>query len=115
MNSILSELSAAILPGVVALIGTALTVVLNGAARAARQRWGIEIEAHHREALHSAIMTGLLSAQLRGAKQADMIDAAVAHAEASVPDAVAALAPARGVLRSLAQAKALQITGATAR
>ena len=33
----------------------------------ARARWGIEIEARHREALHSALMTGVRHALARGA------------------------------------------------
>lgn len=105
MNSLVAELSNAVLPGLVALFGTLLTIALNRASRVAQERWGIEVEARHREALHSAIMSGLLAAVSRGSVGQAAIDAALDHVEASVPDALRKLDPAPGVIREIAEAK----------
>ncbi|HCO90946.1 MAG TPA: hypothetical protein DIT40_08235 [Alphaproteobacteria bacterium] len=65
---------------------------------------GIQIEARHREALHSAIMTGVRTAMKGGTLSTEaMTDQAIAYARESVPDAIRALAPNNIVLRKLAE------------
>ena len=44
---------AAASPGIIDLIGLALTGIIGWAAAAARKKWGIEIEARYREALQT--------------------------------------------------------------
>ncbi len=111
MNSLLSELSATVTPALVALFGTVLTIIINRASAVARQRWGVEVESRHREALHSAIMSGIQAALLRGAKRDTAIQAGIKHAMSSVPDAISALAPKEDVLRSIAEAKLREVVG----
>ncbi|QFQ88252.1 hypothetical protein F8A10_12100 [Paracoccus kondratievae] len=111
MNSFWSEISVALVPGLVTLFGTLLTIILDRAAAVARSRWGIEIEARHREALHSAIMSGVRSALARGLSGDAAVRAAISHASNSVPDAITALNPASGVLRSIAEAKLREAAG----
>ena len=109
MNSFWAEISAAVLPALVTLFGTVLTIILNQAAKVARERWGVEIEARHREALQSAVMSGLQAALLKGLAGRAAVDAALDHVAVSVPDALVKLAPSRDVLVSIAEAKLRQI------
>lgn len=102
---VLNDMLTAAMPALLALFGTALTIILNRAAAAARQRWGIEVEARHREALHSAIMSGVQAALLRGVQPQDAVKAAVVYASKSVPDAMRNLSPSPEVLQSIAEAK----------
>ena len=44
MDGLLTELSAAILPALVALFGTLTTIIINRASKVAQERWGIEID-----------------------------------------------------------------------
>ncbi len=53
MNAFLT----AIAPHFLELIAAIVTIIIGWLAAQARARWGIEIEARHREALHSALMT----------------------------------------------------------
>lgn len=105
MNSFWTEISGAILPGLVTLFGTVLTILIGKAASVAQERWGIEVDAGHREALHAALMSGIQAALLRGLTGGAAVEAAVSHAQSSVPGAIAKLAPSPGVLTSIAQAK----------
>lgn len=105
MQSLLNELYTAVVPILIAAFGTVLTIVLDRATKVARERWGIEIEATHRAALHSALMSGIRAALLRGLSGADAVEAAIIHASGSVPDAIKALKPDAGVLTRIAEAK----------
>lgn len=105
MDSFLSDLSAALVPGLITLFGTVLTILINRASAVARERWGIEVEARHREALHAAIMSGIQSALSRGLTGRAVIGAAMEHASVSVPDAIRKLTPGPGVLQAIAEAK----------
>ena len=53
MNALLNDLYTAAVPILIAGFGTILTIIMERAAKVARERWGIEIEATHREALGS--------------------------------------------------------------
>lgn len=105
MQSLLNELYTAVVPILIAAFGTVLTIVMDRATKVARERWGIEIEATHRAALHSALMSGIRAALLRGLSGADAVEAAIIHASGSVPDAIKALKPDAGVLTRIAEAK----------
>lgn len=113
MNTILSDFLTAVLPAVVQLIGAVLGILLIRASNTARARWGIEIEARHREALHSALMSGVRAAMGRGLMGQTVIAAAIEHAGRSVPDALAALQPTPDVLSSIAQSKLREVVDAT--
>ena len=108
MQAILQALYAELLPVLLQLIAAILAMVLLRAAEAARRRWGIEIEARHREALHAALMTGISAALARGLKGTAAVDAATVYARQSVPDAIAALRPDAVLMRNLATAKLQQ-------
>ena len=106
-----AELYVMILPTMLQLIGAILGVLLIGAANMARHRWGIEIEARHREALHSAIMSGIRAALAKGASGDTAVTSALAYTYKSVPDALAALTPSSQVLKDLAEAKLKEAGG----
>lgn len=105
MTAALLVLVNTVLPSVLAIVGTVLSAFLIKAAAAAKARWNIEIEANDREALHSALMTGIRAALQRGLGSGDAVIAAMAHAQRSVPDALARLKPSDRVLGSIAEAK----------
>lgn len=102
-------------PGVIELIGLALTGIIGWAAAAARRKWGIEIEAQHREALHWALFTGAqlaLKHELTGKAALDLI---LGYARQSVPDALGSLKPSPEVLTDLAKAKLEQVVAEKAK
>ena len=111
MNEFLGQIYTAVLPPLVLLLGTLLGHVIAKAAAAAQERWGIEIEARHREALHSAIMSGIRAALGRKLSGTAAIDAAISYAAISVPDAMVKLAPSRAILTDLAGAKLREALG----
>jgi hypothetical protein len=101
----LDTLITAATPGLVEILGVVLTGLIGWAANVARQKWGIEIEVRHREALQSALLNGArlaLARQLTGAAAADLI---IGFVRQSVPDALAALRPSVETLEILAGAK----------
>jgi hypothetical protein len=65
---------------------------------------GVEVEARHREALHSAIMTAVRRSLIDGLSREQILQEALHYARTSVPDAVRALAKDDGILRALAEA-----------
>lgn len=98
----------AILPQLRDLLGVVLMLFLTWAGARFTKRTDIEIEAWHRDALHSALMTGAQLAaarQLTGKAATGLILEYVRH---SVPDALAKLSPDAGVLADLAEAKLMQ-------
>lgn len=105
MNFVISAFAAAVLPSLVEIASLALMAWLVRFSAFAKERWGVEIEAKHREALHSAILSGILAAVSRGLSGEQAVQAAVAHAAESVPDAIAALNPTTQVLVNIATAK----------
>lgn len=113
MKTLLAAVSADLLPVILQLIGVVLAALLARAANTARTRWGIEIEARHREALHSALMSGITSALSKGLTGQAAITAALSYTLRSVPDAMAALDPSPDVLSNLAEAKLRQALAAS--
>ena len=96
----------ALTPHLLELIAAVATIIIGWLAAKARARWGIEIEARHREALHSALMTGVRHALARGLQEREAAaEAAVNYVRTSVPDALRALRPGPQQLVEMAEAK----------
>ena len=89
------------LAGILVLV---LSVLINRGLGALEAFTGIRIEAAAREALHSAIKSGVEAAVLEGPGAGfEVIKAhAIYHARQSVPDAIARLVPGDGVLDRIA-------------
>lgn len=102
LKSLLS--SPELVQAIAGLLGIALMLIINRGAAAFEAFTGIRIEAAAREALHSAIKSGVEAALLEGPDAGfEMIKAhAIYHAQQSVPDAIARLVPGDGVLDRLA-------------
>ena len=96
-------------PHVLEIVGAALSAVIASAAGYAKRKWSLDIEARHREALHSALFSGVRAALARGLNGQAAIEAAVAYAARSVPDALAKLGPSSEVLSDLASSKLLEV------
>ena len=97
-------------PGLLELIGLVIAAIIAWGTKKAREKWGIEIEASQREALHWALHTGAqlaLKHELTGKAAFDLM---IAYAKRSVPDAIGGLKPSVEVLTDLAQAKFEQAT-----
>ena len=93
----IDALLAALAPHLLELIAALATAIIGWLAAQAKARWGLEIEARHREALHSALMTGVKHALSEGVQGRTAIaEAAVDYVHTSVPDALAALKPQPG-------------------
>lgn len=105
----LNDILNAVLPHLLEIMAALLTTVLSAAALKAKAKWGIEIEAKHREALHSAIMSGIMAATAQKLTGGRVIDFALAHARSSSPDAITALQASQAVLQNLAEAKLKQL------
>ena len=89
MNDFLLMLYWELLPTLLQVIGAILGILLIRAANVARDRWGIEIEARHREALHSALMTGITAAVGKRLQGKEAVAEAVSHVlRKGAPDAV---------------------------
>jgi hypothetical protein len=91
-----------------------LSAVIAWVANVFRQKFNIEIEANQREALHSALTTGVHAALqavggtvagLLPITKADIISSAIEYTKKSVPDAIAGLKPTPEILTTLATAK----------
>lgn len=95
-----SELQNAI----IGLIGVVLTILIRRGAAMIEVATGIRIEQSARDALHSALKSGIEVALAEGpdAGLDEIKRRAVDYAHRSVPDAIAALVPGDGVLEDLA-------------
>lgn len=105
MDHILAAVAAELLPTILEVAGIGLAAALSWAAVEAKRRFGLDIQARHREALHSALMNGVRAALERGDTGEAALVEAVRYARASVPDAIRKLAPDGAVLLDLARAK----------
>lgn len=92
-------------PYILEILGIIITAAIAFIAAQVKRWTGIEIEAKHRDALHSAVMSGVESALQKGVGPASdqLVEEAIAYAKASVPDAIAKLAPDNFILRRLAE------------
>lgn len=101
----------ALLPQLLEIFALILAAVLTWAAAKAKAKFGIDIEARHRDALHSAIMTGVRLALAKGMDGPSVVTAALDHARLSVPDAINALGAGKTVLINIAEAKMQEAAG----
>ena len=107
LNDLLQQLQ----PALISALSVILSILIGAAAREAKQRFGLDIEARHRDALHSALMSGARAAieaapdRAIGAGRDALIAEAVSYARASVPDAIARLGATDAVLQRLAAGK----------
>ncbi|WP_353429173.1 hypothetical protein [Paracoccus denitrificans] len=102
-------------PHLLELIGLAITAIIGWGVRQASKRWGIEIQASHREALHWALYTAAQLAikhELTGKAAVDLV---LEYARRSVPDAIGNLKPSAEVLTDLALAKLEQVAAEKAK
>ncbi|ULB10777.1 hypothetical protein ORIO_12775 [Cereibacter azotoformans] len=103
-----SDLLTALTPSLLDLAGVALTALI-GFATLRFQRWtGIQIEARHREALHSAIMTAARLAVARKLAPDAAADFVSSYVRDSVPDALKQLAPPADTLEALVRSRLAQ-------
>lgn len=109
MNILLNELFPAVLPVLLQTLSTLLTALLIWVANVARVRWGIEIEARHREALHTAIMSGIRAALSRGLTGQALVTATLSHVANSTPEALSKLKPKDGVLEEIIEGKLREV------
>lgn len=92
-------------PYALEVVGLALTAIIGLAANKARQKWGLDIEAKHRDALHTALMTAArlaLAKQMTGAAAISLI---LGYVRQSVPDAMRKLNPPEAIIEGLAKSK----------
>ncbi|MGZ2374983.1 hypothetical protein ACVI3U_002886 [Sinorhizobium medicae] len=107
-NSVLSGILTVVMPHVLELASLAFAALLAWLAAWLKLKFKIDIEAKHREALHSALMTGVRLALARygaTAKREMVLGAAVDYAREAVPDAIKALKVDAGKLGEIALSK----------
>ncbi len=103
-----SDLLNALMPSLLDLAGVALTALI-GFATFRFQRWtGVQIEARHREALHSAIMTAARLAVARKLAPDAATEFVSSYVRESVPDAMKQLAPPADTLDALVRSRLAQ-------
>lgn len=101
----MDDLLSAVLPALLDIAGLFLAALLSWLALKAKQKFAIDIEAAHRDALHTALMTGIRNALQKGIGGEGAVKLAVTYATQSVPDAIHNLAPAEPILQAIARAK----------
>lgn len=107
-------LFAAVTPLLIDLLALVLMAALTWAAAWGKRKFGIDIEAKHRDALHSALMTGARLAAARQLTGPGALQLIMDYVRKSVPDALATLAPSQAVLTDLADAKLQEALGTKA-
>lgn len=105
MKDILTAMLAAAMPQILQIIGVLVSILATLAVRKLGQLLNLQIEAKHRDTLHRAITTGLMSALSAGMDQRSALTAAVSYARTSSPDAVRQLRAKEPVLLDIANAK----------
>ncbi|MGC9448619.1 hypothetical protein [Cereibacter johrii] len=102
------DLLTALTSSLLDLAGVVLTALI-GFATVRFQRWtGIQIEARHREALHSAIMTAARLAVARKLAPDAATEFVSNYVRNSVPDALKQLAPPADTLNALVRSRLAQ-------
>ncbi|QCP86261.1 hypothetical protein EYE35_11350 [Cereibacter sphaeroides] len=100
-----SDFLTVLTPSLLDLAGVVLTALI-GFATVRFQRWtGIQIEARHREALHSAIMTAARLAVARKLAPDAATEFVSSYVRNSVPDALQQLAPPADTFDALIRSK----------
>ncbi|MGC9449692.1 hypothetical protein [Cereibacter johrii] len=106
-----SDLVTALVPSLFDLAGMVLTALIGFAAVRFQHWTGIQIEARHREALHSAIMTAARAAVSRGLTSEVATEFVSSYTRASVPEALKRLSPSAETLDGLIRSKLLEVSG----
>lgn len=112
-NDMLQTILDAAMPHLLSLAGALLGLVLTWLFKRVNDLTGLQVEARHREALHSAIMTGLRQAAQGGrvTDPARIAQGAVDYAHRSVPDAIRRLRAPEDVLRQIAESRIGDVLG----
>lgn len=105
MQTLINQLTPYLAQAAGLVLATFLSATAAWIGAAVRRRTGLEIEAQLREVLHQALTTGAELAVQKQLTGADAIALAVAHARASVPEAIASLSPGPAVLETIAATK----------
>ena len=111
----LHEVLEVLTPLLIDLLALLLSVAIGWLSLQAHRSLGVEVEARPREALHSAIMTGVRRSLADDLSRKQIIQKALHFTRSSVPDAVRALVKDEGILRALAEAKMRELGGAPGR
>ncbi len=98
-------------PALATIVVSLITGLIGWLTLTLRTKLNIDIEAGLRGALHAALETGAGVAASQGLKGPNAVEAAIAHASISTPDAMIALSPSRQVLVNIATAKLQQLAG----
>jgi hypothetical protein len=99
------EFWATVTPALLSFLSVAVPAILSYIAYVV-QGWVAKVkEGKDREALHSALNTGIKSAETSSLDSEAKVLYAVNYARKSVPDAIANLAPSPEVMTKLAQSK----------
>ena len=107
----LQMLASGIMPHLVDLLATILAALVGAVLLAARQylttKIGATATASLSDMLHRALETGVKAAITANpsARPGDLIRDAITHAEASIPDTLAKLAPTPETLANIARSK----------
>lgn len=102
-------------PHLIEIFGLLITLLIGWMAKRLRDWTGIQIEARHRDALHSAMMTGVRYALERKLPPAVTVDTAASYAQRiGGPDAIAALRANRETLGTITRAKMLEVVDGNA-
>lgn len=112
----MNELFEQVTPYLISLAATILTYLAVRANAYMKVKTGLEIEAINRQALHSALETGVELAIAKATKnktaaaaaQDELVAMIVEYVQRSVPDALETLRPSREQLQDMAIAKVEQ-------
>ena len=97
-------------PFLLEALSLVLTTVISLAALKIKEKTGLDIDARHREALHSAIMSAVKVSVLTNQSPINK-EAVIAYVKQSVPDAVSKLKASDDVLVQLAESKIRDVMG----
>lgn len=103
------EIMEALAPHLIEAFMALVTLATGYVVVLVKRYTGIQIEERHRQALHSAIHTGVLALADKGLSGEQLIEGVKDYIRQSVPDALAYLIPGEGVLATLIRAKIKQL------
>lgn len=111
MQTLLSTMLPQILDALAAILSVLLAAVLLAARQYLTAKVGATTTQALADMLHRALETGAQAAYAANpqAKPGDMIRDAISHAEASIPDTLAKLAPKPDALANIARAKVAKV------
>lgn len=98
MEILTSALIGQLLDALVPILLTAIAAQLARLYPWLREKWGVEIEQKHRDALNEAILSGIESAIRRSIPEAQVGRVALDYVRRSVPDAIRRLGATDDIL-----------------